>query len=275
MDSKQFLEALWLEENGDTTRVISRLRSESDTSKIPTALERRVREFNANYNCITIVDDSFSKVLTICRDNGILGGDSPLGAIPVLFRWNRGANDEEEQEIVDRIFNHREESVFLLDEEIRSYHCAPEGLRVIGFYSDAMGYHIIDETAGELLCTENEQEVLWFAVLTCEYLLVGAKTPVITPAFPVENSVKKKLFDTYLQMGATTTKSISEKGLRIMAFPGKPGCFANACFKAQNDPKNKIKMAFVDCWKDVQDIVESGKTDGGSDDGSSDDTAAD
>ena len=273
MDSKLFLEALWLEENGDTTRIISRLRSEA--GMIPLALEKKVSEFNANYNCITIVDDDFSKVLQICRDYGILGGDSPLGAIPVLFRWNKGANDKEEQEIVDRIFNHRRESVFLLDEEVRSYHCAPKGLRVIGFYSDAMGYHIIDETGGELLCTENEQEVLWFAVLTCEYLLVGAKTPVIKPTYPMENRVKKELFDTYLQMGATMTESIGKRWLRIMAFPGRPGCFANACFKAQNDAKNKIKMAFVDCWKDVQDIVESGKTDDGDDDGCGDDTAAD
>lgn len=266
MDSKRFVEALWLEEKGDTTKIVSRLRS-VETSGIPAVLKKRVDEFDVDYNCITIVDDAFSKVLQICRDNGILGGDSALGAIPVLFRWNNYDTEANRAYVSDRIFKHRGESVFLLDEDIRSYHTPPDGLYVMGFYSDSIGYHVVDGSSCELLYTNNLTEVFWFAVLTCEYLLVGAKTPTITPALALTNEDKKALFETYIQTIESKSDGASETWPRIMAFPGKPGCFANSCLKLQNTARREVAVAFVECWKDVKTIVEYGSSEG---DGSAD-----
>ena len=251
IDSRTIIKYLWKKHCGNISAILADLRRDPSGGYIRTSdAIAEAAAFDERYCSITIAQDGFKDILYIIEST--LNFPTELGPTPVLFRWNRTGSDDEDNEVVKRLLADRQKTTFVLADDIRQYH-APGSLSVIGYYTSADGYHIVDGTGRELLCTEYETEVLWFALITCKYLLIGGKTPVSSvAALTINDELKQKLVNIYVKSGPTP----KVPQILVMALPGAAGCFSNRCLKGQRNPGQLVTIAFVDSWKDVATITD-------------------
>ena len=134
--------------------------------------------------------------------------------------------------IIDE-FDH---NIFILDRNVKKYNIS-EKVNGFGYIydNDTESYQIYHIHLSEpVLVTKSFEEVRNFAVVSCKFLLVGNKCDESNEAF------KNQMLNTYL---------IGGNDCRVMAVPGRSGCFANKCLKTIPE------VMFIDCWDDVDNIV--------------------
>lgn len=256
------IKGLWLVHKGDNSTVLKAIKAKEE---LPTEMMSEIHAFDSKYGSITIVDDGYLDVLSRwisisdAIENAGLKDLAPLPPqAPVLVRWNSLAIDssKSDEKDINRIalLERYNASVFLLDDDIRSYastiaKATAAGLNVLGYYSDELGYHLVDGNMNDVLTTRYPEELQTCALISCKFLLVGAKPPIVEPHSLLGLSQKTAMFFAY------SAQQTVYGGSRVMAFPGRPGCFANMCLKQQNEPGSKIRVFFAESWSDVKEIT--------------------
>lgn len=230
MDATKLVKNLWIKFDGDSSRIFEAIKKKTDLPSSDEEVkeaELRIAKFDSEYDSLTIIDEKYQEKFQP-RWNEFAFGRQP----PFLIRWNRTATSVVTRHIMDE-FDH---NIFILDRNVKKYNIS-EKVNGFGYIydNDTETYQIYHIHLSEpVLVTKSFEEVRNFAVVSCKFLLVGNKCDESNEAF------KNQMLNTYL---------IGGNDCRVMAVPGRSGCFANKCLKTIPE------VMFIDCWDDVDNIV--------------------
>lgn len=225
--TNDIIKALWIKHGCDSKEILKEIADGTDINTYKEK-EREVQEFNKKYGSIVAVDDAYDIIAE--RIEQITTTNSE----PFLIRWNLEATH-----FANRIITGYENSVFILD-DIDKYKI-PEGIYAVGFrnlnrptIADVVQpIKLADETGQTVLETFLGDEVLWFALRTCRYLLIGSKE------LGEISLDEQDFYDNLIEL-------FKKKGGQVLAIPGKPGCYSNQKLK-------NAEADFIDGWQDVLD----------------------
>lgn len=240
VETNRIIKALWIKNKGNTEKIMKDVREHAEAEALKD-YDREITEFDKTYSCITAFDKEYEKIQE--RIAPLEKEDGDINA-PFLLRWKRGTIS------MERLLNKYDKSIFILDENFGKY-VFPEGVCVFGYRTSVdKKISICDENGTVVLICDRMEEVIWFAVQTCKYLLIGGKGAAFENSpTAIPKADKLELINMFVNI----MKANSDK--RIMALPGKAGCFANYCLKQQvnicDTATFGIPFLFVDSWADI------------------------